>query len=346
MSGAPRRGARARSIGAGGERTPVELRRADASAIDPGARDAALRELGVGPGAWIATGTEAEVYGLTDERVVKLYADTRRAGKLESLRRFYDSVRGERLKFALPRIYDITPVRGLLAVTERRIEGKPLSELLPALDAGDALRARERYIDAVVALAELEAPHRVSRYLLLDESGTSSVRAQGWCEFVYRLAQVKIERHRASLQADVIDLPAKEARLRELYLGRKYDGPLRVVHGDFFPGNVLMSDAERVSGVIDFGSFTMLGDPLYDVSLACMFFDMVGPERSSVRDELIAVALRRVGAAAEGKLYRYAMAYALMSCDLYAGADGLRQDGHYRWAVDLLNTEPYWQRMA
>ncbi|WP_437607930.1 aminoglycoside phosphotransferase family protein [Sorangium sp. So ce834] len=324
----------------------MELSRADASAIDPEARDAALRELGVERGAWIASGTEAEVYGLTDERVLKLYPDPGRACALEVLRRFYDSLRGEGLPFALPRIYDITPVRGLLAVTERRIEGKPLSELLPALDAGDALRARERYIDAVVALAELEAPHGVSRYLLLDDSGTSSVRAQGWYEFVYRLAEVKIERHRASLEADVVDLSAKQTRLRELYLGQRYDGPLRVVHGDFFPGNVLMRDAERVAGVIDFGSFTMFGDPLVDVSLACMFFDMYGPERSSVRDELIAVALRRVGADAEGKFYRYAMAYALMSCDLYAGADGLRQDGHYRWAVDLLNTEPYWQRMA
>ncbi|WP_437811574.1 aminoglycoside phosphotransferase family protein [Sorangium sp. So ce1078] len=294
----------------------------------------------------MASGTEAEVYGLADQRVLKLVADRGRAGQLEVLRRFYDSLRGEGLPFALPRIYDITPFRGLLAITELRIEGKPLSELLPALGAEGALRARERYIDAVVALAELEVPHGVSRYLLLDESGMSSARAQGWCEFVYRLAEAKIERQRASLEADVVDLAAKQARLRELYLGQRYDGPLRVVHGDFFPGNVLMSDAETVSGVIDFGSFTMFGDPLYDVSLACMLFDMYGPERASVRDELIAVALRKVGADAEGRLYRYAMAYALMSCDLYAGAGGLRQDGHYRWAVDLLNTEPYWRRVA
>ncbi|WP_437599254.1 aminoglycoside phosphotransferase family protein [Sorangium sp. So ce590] len=324
----------------------MELSRADASAIDPEARAAALRELGVDPGAWLASGTEAEVYGLTDERVLKLYADPGRAGKIEVLRRFYDSLRGEGLTFALPRIYDVTPIRGLLAVIERRIEGEPLSELLPDLDAEAALTARERYIDAVTALAELKSPHGVSQYLLLDASGASSARAQGWYEFVYRLAEIKIERQRASLEADVVDLSAKQARLRELYLGQRYDGPLCVVHGDFFPGNVLMRDAERVAGVIDFGSFTMFGDPLYDVSLACVLFDMYGPERSSVRDELIAVALRKVGADEEGKLYRYAMAYALMSCDLYSGAEGLRQDGHYRWAVDLLNTESCWQRMA
>ncbi len=323
----------------------MELSRADASAIDPEARAAALRQLGVDPGAWIARGTEAEVYGLTDERVLKLYADPGRVGKVEVLRRFYDSLRAEGLTFTLPRIHDVTPIRGLLAVIERRIEGKPLSELLPDLDDEAALTARERYIDAVTALAELKSPHGVSQYLLFDESGLSSARAQGWYEFVYRLAEVKIERQRASLEADVVDLSAKQARLRELYLGQRYDGPLSVVHGDFFPGNVLMSDTCRVTGVIDFGSFTMFGDPLYDVSLACVLFDMYGPERSSVRDELVAVALRKVGAEAEGRLYRYAMAYALNSCDLYSGADGLRPDEHYRWAVDLLNTESYWQRM-
>ncbi|KYF77972.1 hypothetical protein BE20_31725 [Sorangium cellulosum] len=75
----------------------MELSRADASAIDPAARDAALRELGVERGAWIASGTEAEVYGLTDERVLKLYPDLGRACALEVLRRFYDSLRGEGL---------------------------------------------------------------------------------------------------------------------------------------------------------------------------------------------------------------------------------------------------------
>ena len=117
-------------------------------------------------------------------------------------------------------------------MTERRIEGKPLSELLTFLDAEDALRARERYVDAVVALAELEAPCGAPRYLLLDESGASSARAQGWYEFIYRLAGVKIERRRASLEADVVALSAKQARLRELYLGQRYDGPLCVVHGE------------------------------------------------------------------------------------------------------------------
>ncbi|MCW2916398.1 MAG: aminoglycoside phosphotransferase family protein [Actinomycetia bacterium] len=41
-----------------------------------------------------------------------------------------------------------------------------------------------------------------------------------------------------------------------------------MIHGDLYPGNILMRDRAAVSGVIDFGTFTMIGDPLYDVAAA------------------------------------------------------------------------------
>jgi hypothetical protein len=78
----------------------------------------------------------------------------------------------------------------------------------------------------------------------------------------------------------------------------------------------------------------------------CVFFDMYGPDRAAVREEMVELALRRLGPKVEGTLYRYAVAYALMSCDLYAAPDALREDDHYKWAVDPLNTDRYWHRMG
>jgi hypothetical protein len=323
----------------------MELRRADASAIDPAARTEALAHFHAEASAWMARGTEAEVYRLTGDRVLKLYADPSRHARLETLPGFYDSLDRSGVSFALPHILEVTVVRGLLAVCERRIDGRPLAEVLASLTPEATRRARERYIDAVLELGTLEVSRPAPGYLLFDDAG-QSVHSPDWNAFVFRMAELKIDRQRAALEVDVRDFADKCARLREAFVRDTYAGPLRLVHGDFFPGNVLVDPSGVVTGVVDFGTFTMFGDPLYDVALACVLFDMYGPTATVVRDELYALAMARVGRAVEGKLYRYAMAYALMSCDLYHGPEGLRADGHYQWAVGLLNTEAYWRRLG
>ncbi|HEY6739140.1 MAG TPA: phosphotransferase, partial [Actinopolymorphaceae bacterium] len=68
-------------------------------------------------------------------------------------------------------------------------------------------------------------------------------------------------------------MDCSEERLPELY-----DGPARLVHVDYFPGNVMAapvahfgeSAAEpaaelRISGVFDFAAHSLYGDPLLDV---------------------------------------------------------------------------------
>jgi aminoglycoside phosphotransferase (APT) family kinase protein len=47
-----------------------------------------------------------------------------------------------------------------------------------------------------------------------------------------------------------------------------------LVHGDYFPGNVLVDADRRVSGVIDFGPLTVMGDPLMDLCSAAVFLEV------------------------------------------------------------------------
>ena len=53
--------------------------------------------------------------------------------------------------------------------------------------------------------------------------------------------------------------------------------PKALVHGDYFPGNLLMSERLEVSAVIDFSVFTLVGDPLLDAACAVVFLEMNEP---------------------------------------------------------------------
>lgn len=133
--------------------------------------------------------------------------------------------------------------------------------------------------------------------LLLDESG--SLLPEPWMllgfvpgapelapaeplEFASKLARKLAQIHACEpaamsgvlLRADdrmelLLARPAADARVRRALAGRwplSSRNPERLLHGDFWPGNVLWQGAE-ISGVIDWAD-AAFGDPLLDLSIA------------------------------------------------------------------------------
>ncbi|MFD8259543.1 hypothetical protein ACFV19_11470 [Streptomyces griseoluteus] len=79
----------------------------------------------------IASGTEAKVYDLGAQEVLKVYADpdgTLRA-RPETLRDFYDRLDRSTVPYALPRIGTIEPHGPLLATLETRLPRQPMGEV-------------------------------------------------------------------------------------------------------------------------------------------------------------------------------------------------------------------------
>ena len=126
-------------------------------------------------------------------------------------------------------------------------------------------------------------------------------------------------------------------------MNQPYDGAYTLIHGDIFPDNVLVAPDGRPLALLDFGLFTMYGDPLFDAATAWVFFDMYDELEANIRGRLLPFFLNLLGTEAVGKLYRYVLLYSLLSANTYATDCS---DGHYRWCVANLNTEAYWKRIV
>jgi hypothetical protein len=324
----------------------MEISRANAAMIPEPARRLLLHEFGLAPDSLIAVGTEAEVYSLDHARVLKVVGDSSRLRRLETLKGFYESLDETPSGLTLPRILEIKELNGVVGVVETRIPGQPLEVLLPALDHKGLARAEDLYLQSALALGAVRLLRDPEKYLLFDESDGSRVSAQSWPEFYAKLISEKIDRVGDLLKRTVSRFEEKSARLKEALSGEAKT-TLSIIHGDFFPGNLLVApDLSCAYGVVDFGSFTMFGDRLLDLAGAAGFYRMYDPRRSSIRHALLARVEALLLPADVSKLYRYLAAHAVLTCDLYVAESDPRDNGHFQWAVEILEDEGVWKRMG
>jgi hypothetical protein len=313
------------------------ITRRDVRGIDAGAEREVLARRGLAADDLLGQGTEARVYAADPATVLKIYGDPRQRGSLETLQDFYRRLDAGGLPYELPLIQEISEDQGLLLVLERRIDGRPMTDYRRIGQPG----LEGVYLDAALAMSTVRVDPPLGRFLLL---GPGDDGTQDWHCFVTALIDRKLPGIRPFLSVDVPDFDRRTELLRRRF-SRPYRGEIRLVHGDICPANVLMHGPETVSGIIDFGTCTMQGDPLFDVASACGYYDMYGPDRVATRDRLLATAAGRSGD--EPSLVAYLLIAALVTCDLYPEpGTAVRAGGHYRWAAEILRDDRYWDRIG
>jgi aminoglycoside phosphotransferase (APT) family kinase protein len=97
------------------------------------------------------------------------------------------------------------------------------------------------------------------------------------------------------------------------------------------PPSILVQNG-GVSGVLDFGFMTTLGDPQFDAAITASIFDMYGPSARTSEEILSREFLDRFGQDPQ-RYGLYRAAYAVIT-NAYFGTDGL--DGHFAWCTQML----------
>lgn len=321
----------------------MEFDRADSKQIDKRNRRALLNSFSITDKALLATGTEAEVYELDQFRVLKVYSNARLLNRLQTLRQFYDSIDDSQCGLKVPKISEVRIQGNTVGVVEARVGGVSLESLIPKLTGPQLITAENLYLTAAHSIRLIKAINTPQCYLLFDESGRSSTQSQSWTQFYSTLLSEKLSKVIPTLNRALRSFDNRAAELLGAFKSMP-EPDLCLVHGDFFPGNVMVKpDLSAITGVIDFGSFTLFGDHVLDLAGALGFYRMYEKNRKEIRAQLLPQVLELLDSSEHQKLFMYLLSHAILTCDLYVTEPDPLDNGHLRWAVEILSDENYWR---
>ena len=220
-------------------------------------------------GAHLGRGGEADVYAIADDRVLRLCKpDASQAGfdaRLDLLERMDGACGG----VCVPRVLEHGRVEGQLFTIETRLGGVPMSQ---ALGAATDRRALVRdYMEVAARLGEGQEARPFGEIGREDP-----IRADRLRDYMERRVKASMAAGGVGLDGEALAAPFEEP---------EQPG---IVHLDYFPGNV-MADGNRVTGVLDFGYSTIVGDPRFTPVLAAIYLSNRISPPAGAEDRAIAM---------------------------------------------------------
>ncbi|MFI8684593.1 aminoglycoside phosphotransferase family protein [Rossellomorea sp. NPDC077527] len=290
---------------------------------------------------FLGSGMEAEVYALGHDRILKVYNDQSDFKKQESLRDFYSKIDTSQLSYELPYIHDIFVEEGKLVTIEKRINGRDMQSKLPGMTYDEQTNMMKAYLQANMALQSVQGNSTIEGFQLFRDSRVLLDHMDNWFDLLSETIVLKQLELKPYFMRDVQDYEGKMKLVMER-LAAGYNGEYSIIHGDFYPGNILINENHKITGVIDFGMLTMYGDYLFDVAIGWVCLDMYNQLNTDLTERYLEIILSSLGEGVKKDLYFYVLIFSLMTANLYSPTC---EDGHYQWCVEKLNHEEFWKNV-
>jgi aminoglycoside phosphotransferase (APT) family kinase protein len=280
-----------------------------------------LNAFGVTSDRSLGSGQESDVFAIDDRRVLRLYRGPADQRHLARLANFYARLDRRDAPFIVPEMIEFGERDGIAYAVEVRVSGIDLSKALARMEGEERFQAIRNYVDAATAIRSLKHPQAQFGEII----AASPVRRETWAEFVVTRAVQCLDEHR-HLLSGVLERPERGISAVEAGLASRATARPNLVHGDYFPENVMVADDGRVCGVIDFGALTLIGDA--DLDLACAILNLTGMAGVTPEDRRVAMKRAEALGLTRETLDLYGLYYAFR----FLGA--LREnDGLFRWCV-------------
>lgn len=240
--------------------------------IYPGAVEGVLRHEGLDDPAFLGAGEDAWAFALSDTEAIRIFPHASRSF-VSQLVQLYERLQGHSFSFQCPRIHEVRVHEGIVYTIEARLPGRPMGEFCRGVDGDARRRVLRNYLNALRELTEVEICDRDFGGLSVSAVWPT---ARTWKGFLRRGLEASCRQIGSRLTEEVSDLRRIVSRLEVLIEERMDRGRKSLVHGDAYPGNVLVDDDGEVATILDFGRYSLVGDPRLDVAIAIELTEMGG----------------------------------------------------------------------
>jgi fructosamine-3-kinase len=305
------------------------------------AKSIILDKFNVSKSDFLGLGMEARVYAYDNNKVLKLYNDMSDSNKQIILKGFYSKIDSSSLSYELPYIYDTYEENGILVTIEKRIEGSNMQSMLSEMNYNEQNKTMETYLNANIELKSVKVNSNLEGFTLFNDNQISLLKINSWFDLLKEIIFSKQKELKSYFERDIVHYDAKVNQLVEI-LSFGYEGEYSLIHGDFYPGNLIINKSGKVTGLIDFGLMTMYGDNLFDIAIGWVCFDMYDELNANLYERYLNIIILTLGEDVRKRLYFYVLIYSLISANFYSHNC---EDGHYQWCVKNLNNKNYWEAL-
>ncbi|MCW6512075.1 phosphotransferase family protein [Lichenifustis flavocetrariae] len=283
-------------------------------------KDAILRRTAQHPVLRLGEGDEAEVYALDQDRIIRFFKRHVDPTYIAKRGAFYAGLDASTVAFAIPSIIEHGIDGDVCYSIERRIPGSSLVDLLARLKGEAREDALTAYAGAVTAIRRIGYNGHVGYGEVMADP---PIRSDTWKTCVLTKAETCLRESRIRLRDGIVE-PERALRILERMLA--YHGPVErhLVHGDFYSANVIVEAEGTVTGVIDFGPLTLVGDWRLDAASALLYLTgmdgITEEDKKVVHSCLTAIGLREQDVA----LYRLFYAFLFLDTKKAALLDWCR----------------------
>lgn len=240
---------------------------------------AVLKKFGVDTSALLGQGAHSRVFAIDSNHVIRVFAPGADWEHVVSVANFYNTLDISQVNFSVPVVHDVGSIDGLFFSIENRL-GNNLEQSLKYFSDSQIDRALGQYVKFSGEIKDLKT---FNADLFGELLHPDPIRVSSWSEFLILRVERSLEISGESLKRDVDSFDEIYSAWQKRVI--QFQEPQKdIVHGDYYPGNVIVSDDANVTELIDFSMYTVIGDWRLDPISAVIQAELGGLEKGLVAE--------------------------------------------------------------